>query len=180
MASKLAIRSLPEQEYLSNPKYEHCEYIDGEAVELNLGTGRHSNIQMVCGIAIGNFLLKHRAGRIFAELRCQVTVNGRRSYYQPDVAVILGDNPPDFPYAEGAPDFVIEIRSPDDRISAQERKIQHFFENGCRLAWLIVPEDRSVRVFQPNAPLRTFHEGDVLNLDGLLTGFEMAVTKIFE
>ncbi len=180
MASKLAIRSLTEQEYLSNPKYEHCEYIEGEAVELNLGTVPHSSIQVACGAVLRNFFRKHGGGRVFAELHCQVTVDGRRRYYLPDIAVILGDKPPDSRYAEGAPDFVIEIRSPDDRISAMEKKIQHFFQNGCRLAWLIVPEDRSVRVFQPNTPTRTFHEGDVLDLDSLLPGFEVAVTEIFE
>ncbi len=180
MASKLAIRSLTEEEYLSNPNYEHCEFIDGEAVELNLGTGRHSCIQSNCTIALGNFLRKQRAGRVFVELRCRLTVEGRRRYYLPDIAMLLGDKAMDFPYAEGAPDFIIEIRSPDDRISTLEQKIRHFLENGCRLAWLVVPEDRSVRVFQPNSTTRTLSEGDVLTMETLLPSFEMPVAEIFE
>ncbi|MGI8990518.1 MAG: Uma2 family endonuclease [Bryobacteraceae bacterium] len=44
-----------------------------------------------------------------------------------------------------APDFVIEIRSPQNRIADQKRKLDDYFANGCRLAWLVIPEERSVR-----------------------------------
>lgn len=119
MASKLAVRSLTEQEYLSSPKYEHCEYIDGEAVELNLGTGRHSNIRASCGAIVGGFVHKAKAGRAFLRLHCPVTVDGRRCYYLPDVAVILGDKPPDFRYAEGAPISLSKSDSIRTGVSAQ-------------------------------------------------------------
>ncbi|MDQ6708226.1 MAG: Uma2 family endonuclease, partial [Acidobacteriota bacterium] len=136
MGSKPAIHSLTEEEYLHSSEYKHCEYVDGVAVELNIGTSWHSSIQVACVLALGSFLRARCGGRVFVELHCKLMIGGRLRYRLPDVAVILGGRSRDFDYYEGAPDFVIEIRSPEDRIAAQKRKIEDYFANGCRLAWL--------------------------------------------
>ncbi len=177
MGSKLAIHSLTEEEYLHNSEYEHCEYIDGQAVELNIRTKRHSKIQAACTSALVAFLSKHGGGEAFVELHCKLAIDGQVRYRLPDVAVILGDQ--DFIYYKGAPDFVIEVRSPEDRIADQKRKIDDYLANGCRLAWLIIPEDRSVLVHAADAPMRVVLEGAVLDLNPLLPGFELEVAEIF-
>ncbi|MDQ2900254.1 MAG: Uma2 family endonuclease [Acidobacteriota bacterium] len=177
MRSKLAIHSLTEEEYLYDSEYEHCEYIDGQAVELNIGTKRHSRIQVACVLALGNFLRMRGGGWVYSELHCKLAIDGQVRYRLPDVAVILGDE--DFIYYAGAPDFVIEVRSPEDRIADQKRKIDDYFANGCRRAWLIIPEDRSVLVYTPDIPMRVAHEGDVLDLEGILPGFQIEVAEMF-
>ncbi|MDQ6665871.1 MAG: Uma2 family endonuclease, partial [Acidobacteriota bacterium] len=113
MGSKAAIHSLTEEEYLHNSEYEHSEYVDGQALELNIGTRWHSSIQVACSSALFTFLRKHGGGRrVYVELHCKLTSGGHLRYRLPDVAVILGDGGfQDFRYYEGAPDFVIEIRS---------------------------------------------------------------------
>jgi hypothetical protein len=42
------IKTVTIEEYLSNPAYKHCEYVDGEVVELNVGTNPHSRITARC------------------------------------------------------------------------------------------------------------------------------------
>ncbi|MGI8990516.1 MAG: Uma2 family endonuclease [Bryobacteraceae bacterium] len=179
MGSKPAIRPLTEEEYLHNSEYEHCEYIDGQAVELNIGSRKHSRIQVACVLALGNFLRTRGGAWVYSELHCKLTIDGQVCYRLPDVAVILDDRFKDFIYYEGAPDFVIEVRSPEDRIADQKRKIDDYFANGCRLAWLIIPEERSVLVYAPDAPMRVVLEGAVLDLTPLLPGFELEVAEIF-
>src|SRR5687768_4357939 len=39
------------------------------------------------------------------------------------------------------PDFVIELRSPTDSLSALQAKMQEYLDNGAQLGWLIDPGD---------------------------------------
>jgi Uma2 family endonuclease len=54
---------------------------------------------------------------------------------------------------EGAPDWLIEILSPDQRSTKIITKIQTCLEEGTQLAWLIDPLEEIILVFQPHHPL---------------------------
>ena len=49
-----------------------------------------------------------------------------------------------------APDWIIEILSPDQNANKVIGKILHSLQNGSKLAWLLDPSDRSILTFQPN------------------------------
>ncbi len=167
------------EEYLSNPHYEHYEYVDGEPVELNLGTITHSTIQGRCSIYIGMHLLALGRGEVAPELRCRLIVNGKTRFRQPDLSVLFHHEKSEKDYLEGAPEFVIEIRSPDDTIRELTRKFDEYFANGCKLAWLILPEEQTVQVFPPAAPTQAFGPGDKLNGAEVIPGLKIAVTDLF-
>lgn len=44
-----------------------------------------------------------------------------------------------------APDFVIEVRSPGDRLRKLQEKMEEYIANGVQLAWLIDPQERACR-----------------------------------
>jgi Uma2 family endonuclease len=78
-----------------------------------------------------------------------------------------------------APQFVIEVRSPHDRIARLRDKMQRYIAAGVLLAWLIDPIERSVTIYRPNrepellaSPSSVFGEGPVdgfvLDLEGIL------------
>jgi len=78
-----------------------------------------------------------------------------------------------------APQFVIEVRSPDDRITRLRDKMQRYITAGVLLAWLIDPIERSITIYRPNRepqilqnPLAVSGEGPVegfvLDLEGIL------------
>ena len=46
------------------------------------------------------------------------------------------------------PDFVVEIRSPSDRLSRQQAKMRQWMSNGARLGWLIDPFEDAVWVYR--------------------------------
>jgi len=50
------IKTVTIEEYLSNPAYEHCEYVDGEVVELNVGTNPHFRITAKCCRKLDEYL----------------------------------------------------------------------------------------------------------------------------
>ena len=53
-------------------------------------------------------------------------------------------------FARICPDFVIELRSPSDRLSDLQTKMNEYVLNGIQLGWLIDPFERTVHVYAPN------------------------------
>ena len=49
-----------------------------------------------------------------------------------------------------APDWIIEILSPDQNANKVIGKILHSLQHGSKLGWFLDPSDRSILVFQPN------------------------------
>lgn len=47
------------------------------------------------------------------------------------------------------PDFVVEVRSPSDRLRDVQAKMREWIDNGAKLGWLIDPESRSVYIYRP-------------------------------
>ena len=47
------------------------------------------------------------------------------------------------------PDFVVELRSPADRLPALQDKMAEYIANGAVLGWLIDPSNREVFVYRP-------------------------------
>jgi len=48
-----------------------------------------------------------------------------------------------------APVFVVEVRSPSDRLPAQVKKCARWIKAGVKEAWLVDPIERKVHVFRP-------------------------------
>lgn len=171
------IRTVSLEDYLHNPAYEHCEYIDGEVVELNVGTANHGRIQGLCTAKIIDYLSKNPLGSLYVELHCKLQIHGELRYRLPDICVILG--PPVEGHPERAPELCIETRSPDDSVSDQIAKFNDYFANGCKLGWLILPEEKSVLVLTPGASPQVVRAGERLTGGELLPGLEIPVDELF-
>jgi Uma2 family endonuclease len=95
----------------------------------------------------------------FPELRCVLAANS----VVPDITIlrrdrIPGGNQP----VSGAPDWLIEVLSPDQSTTKLIAKIQGCLLEDSRLGWLIDVDERVVMVFQPEQPLRLRRDVDVL------------------
>lgn len=62
------------------------------------------------------------------------------------------------------PDFVIELRSPSDRLQPLQDKMKEYLDSGLRLGWLINPQDNTVEIYRPQQPV------EILNLPVSLSG----------
>ncbi len=73
------------------------------------------------------------------------------------------------------PDFVVEIRSPSDRLEPLREKMAEWMENGCRLAWLIDPKQEQAWVYRRDAaePERTGSFDEALSGEEVLPGFTL-------
>lgn len=58
------------------------------------------------------------------------------------------------------PPFIIEVRSPSDRLKAQQEKCREWIQNGTQEALLVDPRKRTVYRFLPSADMETIVEPD--------------------
>lgn len=102
------------------------EYIDGQIIQKPLPQGKHSIVQGETVNAINAVVKPQKVARAFPELRCTYPAGSRNSVYGgrstvPDVSVFLWNRIPrdgDGTVAnvfQLAPDWTIEILSPDQR-----------------------------------------------------------------
>ena len=78
------------------------------------------------------------------------------------------------------PDFVIELRSPSDRLSALKTKMEEYVENGAQLGWLIDPEDCKVYLFRPNRSVECLERPAELSGENVLPGFVLPVARLWQ
>jgi Uma2 family endonuclease len=169
------------EEYLGNPaEYEHCEWVDGHAEPLNLGSKKHSRIQSMASKYFIDYFLEHPVGYVGSELHCKLSIGGRLRYRLPDLAVVVGDESPDEPYLDRAPDLAIEIRSPEDSITWLLKKAGEYFANGSKLVWIVIPEEESVWTLSAAGKLHAFVKGETLDAGDVLPGFSLAVGDLFQ
>ena len=78
------------------------------------------------------------------------------------------------------PDFVIEIRSASDRLSALQAKMQEYIDNGARLGWLVDPIGRRAYVYRPGAEVEVLDSPQTLSGDPELAGFTLDLSAIWD
>lgn len=76
------------------------------------------------------------------------------------------------------PDFIIELRSKSDDLKTLQDKMQEWMDNGCYMAWLIDPQEKTVVIYEgPDKKIIAF--GGQVTGGNILSGFELDYT-IFE
>ncbi|MBD2496072.1 Uma2 family endonuclease [Nostoc sp. FACHB-280] len=152
-------------EFLSQPQIEASpalELIDGRVVQKTMPTLFYSRLQRNLVNYINDRTDKFEAVQ---ELRCIVPPYSP----VPDIAIIACDrlSDADGPF-NGAPDWLIEIRSPDQSTLDLQNKILHCLSNGTQLAWLIDLARQQIWVWQGDDLPIIFAGGDFLPSLGIL------------
>jgi Uma2 family endonuclease len=72
------------------------------------------------------------------------------------------------------PDFVIELKSPSDNLKYLKNKMYKWIENGCALAWLINPDDKTIFIYRKDGTIDKVTSFDrTLSGEDVLPGFEL-------
>ena len=77
------------------------------------------------------------------------------------------------------PDFVVELRSPTDRLPDLTEKMQEYIDNGTRLGWLIDPLEKRVYVYRPGRPADMLDDPPAVSGDPVLPGFVLQVRELW-
>lgn len=127
--------------------------------------------------------MQHKSGRIFDSSTGFKLPSG--AIYSPALAWISQNRwdavaePERQDFAPIAPDFVLELRSPDQTLTALKYKMDEYIAAGCRLAWLIDPQARKTWVYTDNGDIQTIPFEQPLSGGAVLLGFEVKLRDVF-
>ena len=79
-----------------------------------------------------------------------------------------------------APELVVEILSPDHRWRDIRAKLAEHFAVGVERVWIVDPDRRLVQVYRSPSELTQLAETDTLRGEGVLEGFSLSITDLFE
>jgi Uma2 family endonuclease len=171
------------EEFLALPETKPAsEYIDGKIIQKPMPKGKHSAIQTELSTALNTALKSQKIVRAFSELRC--TFGGSSTV--PDVTVFTWDRIPRDDSGQiadsfqAAPDWTIEILSPQQSQTKVTKNILHCLANGTQLGWLIDPQEQSVFVYFPaRQPAFFERKTDVLPVPNFAKAFQLSLGELF-
>jgi Uma2 family endonuclease len=82
-------------------------------------------------------------------------------------------------YLPLCPDFVVELRSPSDRLGALQEKMREYLQNGTKLGWLLDPSSKRVYVYRPEEPVRELKNPQTVSAEPVLSGFVLDLREIW-
>jgi Uma2 family endonuclease len=124
-------------EYLHSSYRPDCDYVDGELQERNVGELDHAEVQS----ALVEWFRNHAKDwdiRAVAELRIRVAPTRFRIA---DVCLISRAEPIE-QVPQRPPLAVIEVLSPEDRVSRYQARLDDYRKMGIRYIWVVDPQTR--------------------------------------
>lgn len=146
----------------------------------NSETGNY-NAELIVELGIWN--RQYKLGMIFDSSTGFKLPGG--AIYAPDLAWISQNRWDALPatdrqgFAPIAPDFVLELRSPDQNFGDLKNKMEDYIAAGCRLAWLIDPQARKTWVYAENGDIQTIPFEEALSGGTVLAGFALRLADVF-
>ena len=76
------------------------------------------------------------------------------------------------------PEFVLELRSPTDRLGVVKEKMQEYMNNGTELGWLIDPQEKHVYIYTSDG-VEELEQPENVKGTGVLEGFVLELEEIW-
>jgi Uma2 family endonuclease len=176
--------SITLEAFLEMPETQPAsEYIDGQIFQKPMPKGKHSRIQKRLTFKVESVLLEGSIAEAFPELRC---VFGERAIV-PDIAVFQSHRIPRDEDGEIgnvfaiAPDWIIEILSPNQSEGKVRAKILHSLDHGCVMGWLIDPAAHEVIAYPYNDRPRSFTDpAAILPVPEWASALQLSVGELFD
>lgn len=180
LQAKRKIWTDEELEALPKDGYKR-ELLDGDIIMSPV----HANHGTVCvrlSSLLFSFVQRHKLGEVYDS-----STGFRLSeklLLSPDIAFVSKATQrkilvaPD-KFLQGAPDLVVEVLSPSDRLVQINRKLERYFEHGTRVAWLVNWRKEQVHVYTPDSIESFTRPNDTLTGGSVLPGFKCKLSRIF-
>ncbi len=178
------IKPLTLEAFLELPETKPAsEFIQGRILQKAMPKGKHSRLQKKLLFKIDSIVMPEQVAESFPELRCSF---GGRSIV-PDVCVFTWARIPRDAGGEiantfdRAPDWSIEILSPDQSSTKVISNILHCLDHGCEMGWMVNPDDKEITVFPSNSRSRLFtlESSELLPVPAFSAGLALSAAEIF-
>ena len=78
-----------------------------------------------------------------------------------------------------APDFVVEIVSPSQKLADQQQKMRDWIAAEVKLGMLISPDDELIELYRADGSIETFDRPDAVSCDPVMPGFTLRSDRIW-
>ncbi|OCQ89598.1 hypothetical protein BCD67_13480 [Oscillatoriales cyanobacterium USR001] len=164
------------EQWMQNPP-DSTEWVDGELVEKNGMTLKHSRIQSNLGTCWKNYKNStEQGGEVYTEPPCRTNRQGRKpdvAYLTPELLAQFGEPavlPQSFPLSA-------EIVSPTDFAEDIIAKAYEYLQSGGQEVWLLFPENKWIIIITENQQI-IFNSGKIVTTQIILQGFSIAVDEL--
>jgi Uma2 family endonuclease len=158
------------------------ELIEGELTTMTPAGYEHGRVAFRVAVLLGQFLAKNPIGDAFAAETGFWIGSDPDTVRAPDLAFVSRERVPEVRaargFGRGAPDFAVEVISPDDSYAEVDLKVEQWLRAGSRLVWVVNPRTRKVVVHAPGV-IVTRAGSDLLDGGEVLPGFSCAVAELF-
>jgi Uma2 family endonuclease len=170
------------EELFRRPDLEPCELVNGRVVPTMPTGDEHADVESELGMRLRAYGKESKRGRAVGG---EVGIYIRRNpdtVRAADIVFISRERdlqPRAKGYFEIAPELVVEVLSPDDRMSRVRDKLRDYFSAGVQVVWVVDPALRRVLVHRSPTDVTILDEGQILSDEELLPGFSVPVAELF-
>ena len=145
------------EQYEALPEDKRTEVFDGISCDMASPSKEHQTILTELLVALRNYV-REKDGRCSVfPAPFDVKLSDRPlTIVQPDLMIVCDKSKLDGKRCNGAPDFIIEIVSPENPSDDYIRKPYYYKNAGVREYWIVDPRRKTVTV--------NYFEGDLLNI----------------
>ena len=152
------------EEYLTSAYDPDVDYVDGDLEDRYVGEKDHAKLQVRMLQLFGKLNTKW-----FVIIETRMRVSPTR-FRVPDVCVY--EQEPDEQVFTAPPLAVIEVLSPEDRMSRMQRKLEDYYTMGCRNIWILDPWEKKAFEYNGTATTEVYDKLSV-------SGFDINLADIF-
>src|SRR4051812_24599447 len=170
------------EELLLRPDLNPCELVNGRVVPTMPTGDEHGDVESELGMRLRAYGKESKRGRAVGG---EVGIYIRRNpdtVRAADLVFISRERdlrPRSKGYFEIAPELVVEVLSPDDRMSRVKDKLRDYFSAGVQVVWVVDPALRGVLVHRSLTDFTVLDDRQILTDEELLPGFSVPVAELF-
>ena len=182
MTTKVAKRPMTAERFLRRGYTQGFEFVNGGMREKTMGF-ESSWIQARLQRRLGNHADAGGLGEVLeSEAMYQCFPHKPEQVRKPDASFIRVGRLPGGIIPKTAcpvaPDLVVEVVSPNEKVVELNGKVEDFIRAGVPLIWVVNPDSRTVTV-HTGRQSNTLTEADELTGDPVLPGFRVKVADLF-
>ena len=180
----ISTNTITAEQLLAMPDDDHrYELIEGELHMMSPAGNLHGETAANITALLWNHVRHHRLGKVFAAETGFLLARDPDMVRAPDVAFVANDSLPTSDSVSSflplAPNFAVEVVSPNDSSTYVEAKAQMWLEAGTAMVLVVDPATRMVRVYRTRDSIDVLTGSDELDASDVVPDWKLAVADFF-